>query len=194
MMKPTRLDYDRLQWVGAFELGYYDWLTQTACTWTEEHGSSDILLITSGGSSFNQEVKTIYGDWDNYRLDVTRNNHWRMDCSLFDACKGKRVWMLNAVNADGTDGKYREIKKDPCSVLVFLMKDGLVFFHHRALIEAVMGEADYMCPHTTQFDKDTWDYEHKVVIDLGKGRRIPCSPPCGLFKGKRDYTFNERNA
>ncbi len=188
--KPTRIDWERVEFAGGVIAGHYG--ITTAATEDEDCTAGDFSASTSG-KTWLVEVKAVgrcYHDSGDYFYPL-RNPKWRMA----HVEGGKKYYMLNALNADGTLGKG-VVMADGGIGLAYLFKDGVMYFSPRKLAAAATELGLYLCSQRTEFEaekkKETW--QAKVLVDLSMGKWIPCDVPKRLFDFQTHEDFNTANS
>ena len=187
-MKPKRIDLEKIDWIGR-------WLAShgcaTAATPYEYHSPYDISA--TGKTAIDFELKTVTCPSSDIKFNVEANPNWSMDGNLYSKCRGRRCWMLNAKNFDGTPGKFYELINSERGGLIYMFPDCIIMYNKEELKQAAIGVARYKTCHTTQFDSQIVCDEEKVIIDLNKGHRYDVTPPQEFFENKRYMDFNEKN-
>lgn len=160
-----RTDYEALQIVGHYLMDTYDWVLSTGMTKQGEDYLTDIIITTSGKPR-NIEVKTIRDGKRPYK-----SKKLRIEDEVFG---DGNFWLLNK-----TANKYGKSKWDK-----FLdhSYDGLIFYDDKnntlyiydwqQVMDAYRGDCELYVSHTTEFGDRQPQWETKVVIDLGKGKKV----------------------
>lgn len=189
-----RLDYMRNEFVGSKLMEEFDSITATAQTESEDHKAGD-FSVTAKGIDVWVENKTVNISFEHDtkdRLDPWKNNNWFYKPTLKE---GHRYWMLNAVDYGNLKGKFFECVENGVA-LAYLFRDGILYFKPSALLEADAGIGIYRCSQRTEFEaeKRKPSYQAKMIIDLEKGKWIPCEVPKELFDFSTHEDFNKNNA
>lgn len=114
---------------------------------------------------------------------------------------GVRYWMLNAINSDLTPGKGARMiaanrSEDGVKVaLAYLFKDGILYFGPNVLLEAATVCGIYRCSERCEFEPEKCEETEqvKIMVNLEKGKWIPCDVPEELFRKTLHPDFNRLN-
>lgn len=191
-----RIDWDRVQFVGARLTGKWPWLS-TGATEDEDCGAGDFSAWTvdARGAVENEwlvEVKSVGARFEaaDRRFYPLQNPKW-----VFAPVEGgRKYWMLNALNLDGTLGKGMVMRNEGIA-LAYLFKDGVLYFSPKRLYEATELMGIYKCPQRTEFEpeKRKETCQAKLLVDLSKGIWLPCDVPERLFDFSTHPDFNTKN-
>ena len=187
---PTRLDAERIAFVGARLTDKWPWLS-TGATESEDCGAGDFSAWTED-NDWLVEVKSVGArfEGEDARLYPLRNPRW----AFAPVEGGRKYWMLNALNPDGTLGKGM-VMRGGGMALAYLFRDGVLYFTPRRLYEATTLMGIYRCSQRTEFEpeKRRETYQSKLLVDLSKGIWLPCEVPDSLLDFKTHPDFNAKN-
>ena len=154
----------------------------------ENYGVDDIWFTASTSSVYPMECKRIKGGYgfmedgefrDYFSRDIYKKLRFETDIT-----SGTPVYFVNAEDRYGNEdnGKWARLMVSG-ACLSFLAADGMVIYNPEELREALVGFADYLVSHTSEFGKKgERHWERKAVVDLSKGTFIPCNPPDEILK------------
>ena len=192
MNKPQRIDYKRNEFVGGVILQKARWATGTGQTESEYCTAGDFYIDTLEGR-IEVENKTVNKEFNSKYLYPFHNNNWY--CLPQGLDPGRKYWMLNALNPDGTLGKGLVMRASDIA-LTYLFRDGILWFNPQRLREATeCGVGIYRTTQRTEFEseKRKQTYQPKILVDLSMGVFIPCIPPEELFAFSTHEDFNKNN-
>lgn len=170
----------------------YEWIIRAIASCEENFGIDDVNFSAGTEENyFNVELenKTLMGGWQ-FKYDGDWNPYFT--CGIYNKlvfksttpAVGTPIYFVNATDAYGDydRGKYKRIM-DAHACLSFLAPDGIILFNQKDLKDAFIGYADYYVKHTTAFhQKGKRLWETKAILDLSKGKYLPCNPPIELFE------------
>ena len=193
-MKPTRIDKDKIEFVGGVMYGYYA-IASTSTTSEENHEASDLDITWENGKKYGVEVKTVnccFNPSPDY-LHPEKNKKWLSIRG--DINPRYRYWMLNAVDNSQYLGKGLKMLKER-SGLVYIFQDGILFFTPTAYDQSIAGLGVYWCSQRQQFEKENLKKteQWKLIINLECGEWIPCHVPEEFFERKNYENFNKENS
>ena len=194
MGKPTRIDYQKILFVGSILTGIYK-TAITSTTKEENHQSSDMRIELANGSGYGIEVKTVNADFNAApdKLYPSKNGRWLR--TLGEINPKYRYWMLNIIDNSEYLGKGLKMLKER-SGLVYIFRDGIIFYGPTMFEESVAGIGLYYTTQRQQFEKEKMEEtpQWKMLVNLEYGKWIPCQVPEEFFNRVNYESFNRENS
>ena len=192
----NKVDYPTNKWVADYFEANYDWVTSATASEIEDYSVKDVSITTDDDREYPVEVKRINGGYkmkedgefrDYFTRELYEKLRFESGTTSGTPVSGTPVYFVNAEDKFGNmeNGKWKKLLNAK-ACLVFIAPDGMLLFSPKTLKEAFVGYADYLVKHTTEFGKKgSRHWEKKAVLNLEKGRYIPCNPPAELFTSKQ---------
>lgn len=192
MDKPTRIDNERILWLGGFLLRKMPKGSSTGYTSQEDYMPGDLMLYLPNGDCYPVEAKVVRQCFNtSRRLYPHKNSNWiELPKGLKD---NNRYWMLNAIDGNGM-GKGFLMRETGCA-LAYIFEDGVLWYTPSMLPEAFDGLGIYKTGKRQEFEKvnRSRTCQCKFLVDLEQGVWTPCTPPDELFFSATHEDFNRQN-
>lgn len=187
----SEIEVERTEFVCRMLVEYSATTTFTGytCPSVEDYGIDDAWVVSTAGTQYPLENKTICGGYtfkkdgefrDYYKVEMYNRIRFEQDVA-----SGAPLYILNAEDERGgrENCKWSKLVANEKSLVSFIAADGIVVFSHKTLMEALVGFGYYETHHSTEFGKQGGRrWERKAVIDLSKGLFISCRVPPKLLK------------
>ena len=193
-MRPKRIDLDKILFVGSILTAHYP-TAYTSTTVEENHKASDMEIKLVNGRGYGIEIKTVNTEYNSSsdKLHPLKNRRWLK--TIGEINPECRYWMLNMMDNSDYLGKGLKMLKER-SGLVYIFKDGILFFGPTSFEESIVGMGLYYTTQRHQFEKELMEEtaQWKLLVRLEGGKWIPCSVPEEFFKQVNYENFNRENS